>query len=88
MEASSRNTMRRITIPVTEKNRRKAGILLREKRAVAKAGMAGSLGALFASGFFRFPGAKSLHVYSGFGLLAFTVWHHFLNKPNSKPKRL
>jgi hypothetical protein len=49
--------------------------------------MVGSLGALFCSGFFKFQGAKSLHIYSGFSLLAFTVWHHLLNQPNTKLKR-
>jgi len=55
---------------------------------VAKIGMAGSLGALFVSGFLKFQGARSLHIYSGFGLLTFTMWHHFLNQPKSKSKRL
>ena len=58
---------------------------LKTQRAAAKMGMAGSLGALFVSGFFKFHGAKQLHIYSGFGLLAFSVWHHFLNQPKPKP---
>jgi hypothetical protein len=50
-------------------------------------GMTGSMGALVISGFLKFQGAKSLHIYSGFGLLAFTLWHHFLNQPRSKSER-
>ena len=59
----------------------------KEQRAVAKMGMAGSLGALVVSGFFKFQGAKSIHIYSGFGLLAFTIWHHLLNQSRLKSNR-
>jgi hypothetical protein len=34
---------------------------LSDQRKMAKAGMVGSLGALFASGFFRFKGARMFH---------------------------
>ena len=71
----------------TMKSRRKSGTAVRERKAIAKIGMTASLGALFASGFLKFHGAKSLHLCSGFGLLAFTVWHHLLNQPGKKPKR-
>lgn len=57
---------------------------LRTQKAIAKIGMAGSLGSLFVSGFFKFQGAQKLHIYSGFGLLAFSVWHHLLNQPQTK----
>ncbi len=57
------------------------------QKTAAKLGMAGSLGALFVSGFVKFKGAKSLHLYSGFGLLAFTIWHHLLNQPKKRLKR-
>ncbi|MDJ0721125.1 MAG: hypothetical protein QNJ04_05825 [Desulfobacterales bacterium] len=53
---------------------------------MAKIGMAGSLGTLFVSGFFKFHGAKQLHIYSGLGLLAFTLWHHVLNQPRKRPR--
>ncbi len=58
----------------------------RAQKSIAKLGMTGSLGALFVSGFFKFHGAKQLHIYSGFGLLAFSLWHHFLNQPKPKSK--
>ncbi len=57
---------------------------LRTQKSIAKIGMAGSLGSLFVSGFFKFQGAQKLHIYSGFGLLAFSVWHHLLNQPKTK----
>ena len=57
---------------------------LRTQKSIAKIGMAGSLGSLFVSGFFKFKGAQKLHIYSGFGLLAFGVWHHLLNQPKTK----
>jgi hypothetical protein len=59
---------------------------LKTQKSIAKIGMSGSLGALFVSGFLKFHGAKQLHIYSGFGLLAFSLWHHFLNQPKSKKR--
>ncbi len=59
---------------------------LRTQKSMAKIGMAGSLGTLFVSGFFKFHGAKQLHIYSGLGLLAFTLWHHVLNQPRKRPR--
>ena len=87
MEIRARNVKRKVTIPLKRHNRRKPKTALKGQKTVAKVGMTGSLGALLVSGFLKFNGAKSVHIYSGFGLLAFTVWHHFLNQPDIKPKR-
>ena len=54
------------------------------QKSIAKIGMAGSLSTVLVSGFFKFHGAKFLHVYSGLGLLAFTIWHYLQNQPKSK----
>ncbi|MEJ2640647.1 MAG: hypothetical protein P8010_13820 [Desulfosarcinaceae bacterium] len=66
---------------------RKPASALRKRKAAAKMGMTGSMGALVISGLFKFQGAKSLHLYSGLGLLAFAFWHHLLNQPRSKSVR-
>ena len=87
MVTISKNTRRKIAIPLKANHRRATKTRLRDQKAVAKLGMAGSLGVLLVSGFIKFQGAKSLHVYSGFGLLAFTVWHHVLNQAKTKPMR-
>jgi hypothetical protein len=68
------------------KTHRTSATQLKTQKSIAKIGMNGSLGALFISGFFKFHGAKQLHIYSGFGLLAFSLWHHFLNQPKSKKR--
>jgi hypothetical protein len=57
---------------------------LSDQRKMAKAGMAGSLGALFATGFFRFKGARMLHPWFGWALLGFSIWHHLVSKPSAK----
>jgi hypothetical protein len=87
MAVESRIINRKILIPTRSIDLNKPAPVLRKRKAVAKMGMTGSMGALFLSGFFKFQGAKSLHVYSGFGLLAFTLWHHLLNQPRSKSAR-
>ena len=71
---------------VLAKTPRTSATQLKTQKSIAKIGMSGSLGALFVSGFFKFHGAKQLHIYSGFGLLAFSLWHHFLNQPKPKSK--
>ncbi|MDJ0876461.1 MAG: hypothetical protein QNJ02_14410 [Desulfobacterales bacterium] len=71
---------------VVAKTRQTSATQLKTRKSIAKIGMSGSLGALFVSGFFKFHGAKQLHIYSGFGLLAFSLWHHFLNQPKPKSK--
>ncbi len=71
---------------VAAKTPRTPATQLKTQKSIAKIGMAGSLGALFVSGFFKFHGSKQVHIYSGFGLLAFSLWHHFLNQPKSKSK--
>ena len=63
------------------KQRRRSASRRTHNKSVAKLGMAGSLGALVISGFMKFPGVKTLHLYAGIGLLGFTVWHHLLNRP-------
>ena len=87
METSAHDAARMRAIPVNRDKRRETQSMLKGPKALAKMGMAGSIGALFVSGFFKFQGAKSLHIYSGLGLLAFTVWHHVLNQPKTRPKR-
>jgi hypothetical protein len=72
---------RKVFVLARRSNRRKPASALRKRKAVAKMGMTGTMGALVLSGFIKFQGAKSLHIYSGFGLLAFTWWHHLLNHP-------
>ena len=72
--------------PIAVKSPRTSLTQLKAQKSIAKIGMTGSLGALFISGFFKFHGAKQLHIYSGFGLLAFSLWHHFLNHPKTKSK--
>jgi len=57
---------------------------LSDQRKMAKAGMVGSLGALFASGFFRFKGARMFHPWFGWALLGFSIWHHLVSKPSAK----
>ena len=53
----------------------------RAQKSIAKLGMTGSLGALFVSGFFKFHGAKQLHIYSGFGWLRKWCHREKANKP-------
>lgn len=55
-----------------------------EQREIAKAGMVSSLGTLFVTGFFRFKGAGLLHIWAGWALLGFSIWHHLLSTPKSK----
>ncbi|MDJ0668487.1 MAG: hypothetical protein QNJ61_14465 [Desulfobacterales bacterium] len=86
MGTNTNNTARKVRIPIRTEKHRTPKAASRGRKAAAKLGMTGSLGALFVSGFFKFKGAKSLHVYSGFGLLAFTVWHHYLNRPKRRLK--
>lgn len=81
MAARSKTAQQTVTIPVRVYNRRTPMIKRRAQKTVAKTGMVGSIGTLLITGFFKFHGAKSLHIYSGFSLLAFTAWHHFLNQP-------
>jgi len=87
MERTAHHARRKIPIPIHMNTRPAPKITSKQQHAAAKMGMAASLSALFVSGFFKFHGARSLHLCSGFGLLAFTVWHHFLNQPKTKPKR-
>jgi len=87
MAVKSRTMNRKILMPARSVDLYKLLPALRKRKVVAKMGMTGTMGALVISGFFKFQGAKSLHVYSGFGLLAFTLWHHFLNQPRSKSER-
>lgn len=87
MAVKSRKMNRKAWIPARNDNRGTTISSLRQRKAAAKMGMTGSMGALLISGFFKFQGAKSLHIYSGLGLLAFTLWHHLLNRPRSKAVR-
>lgn len=87
MAAKPRIMNRKVLIPARKISHGAPLSALRKRKAAAKIGMTGSMGALLISGFFKFQGAKSLHIYSGFGLLAFTLWHHLLNQPQSKVTR-
>jgi thiosulfate reductase cytochrome b subunit len=57
---------------------------LSEQRTVAKAGMAGSMAALFVTGFYKSRGARMLHPWFGWALLGFSIWHHLVSKPAAK----
>jgi hypothetical protein len=52
-----------------------------EQRQLAKAGMVGSLGGLFVTGFIRSKGFRILHPWLGWALLGFSIWHHVVSKP-------
>lgn len=56
----------------------------RLRKSIPKAGMVGSLGTLVISGIVRFKGAKSLHVWSGYALVGFSIWHYLQNRPRTK----
>lgn len=84
MRAANKNLAKNTRKSAGANNPQTPIVALKTQKSIAKMGMTGSLGTLFVSGFFKFHGAKQLHVYSGFGLLAFALWHHFLNQ--SKPK--
>jgi uncharacterized membrane protein len=87
MGTASIDHRRSVKIHQRSKGRLVPNFNLKEQRVAAKMGMAVSLGALIASGFFKFQGARSIHIYSGFGLLAFTVWHHRINRSRLKSNR-
>ena len=87
MGTNLNTTARKVLIPIRTEKCRAPAPASKGRKAVAKLGMTGSLSALFISGFFKFKGAKALHIYSGFGLLAFTVWHHGLSRPKRRLKR-
>lgn len=56
---------------------------LSEQRQLAKAGMVGSLGGLFVTGFLRSKAARILHPWLGWAFLGFSIWHHIISKhPN------
>ena len=85
MRTTRRNLSQNMGHPVATAAHRTPGPRqLRTQKSIAKIGMAGALGSLFVSGFFKFRGAPKLHIYAGFGLLAFSVWHHLLNQPKTK----
>ena len=53
-------------------------------KTISKIGMIGSLGSLLVSGFIRFKGAKTLHVWSGVAFLGFSMWHYMQNRSQTK----
>lgn len=57
------------------------GLTRSEQRDLAKAGMIASLGTLVVTGFLRFKGSWMLHTWAGVFLVGFSLWHHFLNRP-------
>jgi len=54
------------------------------QREIAKAGMLSSLGTLFLTGLFKFKGARLLHVWAGWALLGFSIWHHMVSTSKSR----
>ena len=75
------------TSPARRASRPAAGTSLQKKRAAAKAGMVGSLGALVYSGMRRAPGMRGLHVWAGVALLGFTYWHSRLYPTECRKER-
>jgi len=61
------------------------GISFEEKRSIAKAGMALSMGSLVYTGL-RGEDSKTLHIVSGLALIGFSFWHYTLYQ--HRPKRL
>ncbi len=58
-------------------------IPLDTKKEIAKIGMTASLGTLVVTSFdLKSKTSKLLHSFSGATLLGFSLWHHFLYKPN------
>lgn len=64
---------------------------LARRREQAKAGMAVSLGALVATGFFAYAGGRSgttraLHIGAGVALVGFSYWHWSLYRQQAFAK--
>lgn len=63
------------------------GLSLKTKRSIAKSGMVASLATLTVTGAAEAFGgqvprtSKTLHVWSGFALVGFSLWHYMLYKP-------
>jgi hypothetical protein len=57
---------------------------LNEQKQLAKAGMVGSLGGLFVTGFIRSKSVRMLHPWLGWALLGFSIWHQIVSKPKKK----
>ena len=87
MRAERLNLVKNTRKSIGAQTPRTSATQLKTQKSIAKIGMSGSLGALLVSGFFKFHGAKQLHIYAGFGLLAFSLWHHFLNQPKTRSRR-
>lgn len=69
-----------------EKERAKKG--LRDRREIAKWGMASSIGSLFLTGMMGGKLAMRAHVVSGVALLGFAYWHTTLYAQHPNKKRL
>lgn len=67
--------------------KKKVSSALTDKRTLAKAGMAVSLGTLVATGLMennRNDTLKRVHLWSGFALVGFSYWHYTLyQKPST-----
>ncbi|MFW5735138.1 MAG: hypothetical protein ACOCWR_08770 [Oceanidesulfovibrio sp.] len=50
----------------------------RDRRELAKVGMAASLGMLVLTGFLEGSAARKWHIASGVALIGFSWWHHSL----------
>jgi hypothetical protein len=57
-----------------------------DSRALAKAGMTISLGALVWTGFVRTRGSRRLHRLAGLSLVGFSLWHHALYPKKTRNK--
>ncbi len=67
-------TVAAVAVPAAVRRRR-----LRQKRSLAKFGMAGALGVLVLTGYLRrAPNARLLHVCAGVALLGLGAWHYTL----------
>jgi hypothetical protein len=54
---------------------------LEQKKELAKIGMTVTLGLATITGFMRGRRAKTIHVWAGCGLIGFSLWHHYLYRP-------
>lgn len=64
------------------------GVSVDTKKEIAKIGMTASLGVVVATSFYlKNKLSKRLHVGAGAALVGFSLWHHFLYKPD-KPKKV
>ncbi|XPV75056.1 MAG: hypothetical protein ACNI27_10475 [Desulfovibrio sp.] len=69
-----------------DKTKKTSLLTSKNKRTMAKAGMAASLGTLVATGLLetnRSENLKRMHLWSGFALVGFSYWHYSLYQKSS-----